>query len=224
MSAWTSLGSRFWVPLWRAISGWRLVSGTATSLPDSRRVRCVEFSLRMTLRPLAPTTTRTSAATVSAGQSARRSQPQAWYTVLITTDPSEKGAAIPERAIVAVCYRGSIVFAERNDCKGGPAGSPWPPSSAPAAGALITPALFSQPPPRPPGEEGEGPVVAGFRPLLSWRMGPHLGHPPVHHQHLAEGPHHHVLRLEVPVDDAVGMGESHGFTDALEGAEPLGQG
>jgi len=25
-----------------------------------------------------------------------------------------------------------------------------------AAGALITPALFSQPPPLPPGEEGEG--------------------------------------------------------------------
>src|SRR5215210_2032267 len=28
-------------------------------------------------------------------------------------------------------------------------------SSAPAGAALITPALFSQPPPRPPGEEGE---------------------------------------------------------------------
>jgi len=36
-----------------------------------------------------------------------------------------------------------------------------------AAGALITPALFSQPPPLPPGEEGEGSLKKFFQSPLS---------------------------------------------------------
>src|SRR5215207_10681848 len=52
-----------------------------------------------------------------------------------------------------------------------------------AAGALITPALFSQPPPRPPGEEGERQSPFSvcllrncfFIPLLSRRLGGRLG-------------------------------------------------
>src|ERR1700681_2171640 len=39
---------------------------------------------------------------------------------------------------------------------GGPS-SPRSPSRTPRPGPLITPAVFSQPPPRPPGEEGERP-------------------------------------------------------------------
>ena len=43
-----------------------------------------------------------------------------------------------------------------------------------------------------------------------------LGQPPVHHLHLAKGAHHHVVRLEVAVDDALGVGEADRLGDLLE--------
>ena len=44
---------------------------------------------------------------------------------------------------------------------------------------------------------------------------------PVHHQHLAERPHHDVLGLQVAVDHAVGVGEGDRLADAQEEAQPL---
>lgn len=46
---------------------------------------------------------------------------------------------------------------------------------------------------------------------------------PIHHQHFAEVAEHHVLRLEIAVDDAVGMSEGDRFADAQENAQQLGR-
>ena len=55
------------------------------------------------------------------------------------------------------------------------------------------------------------------------RLAAPLGHAPVQHQHLAEGPDHDVLGLEVAVHDALGVGEGHRFARPLEQAQPPGQ-
>jgi len=44
---------------------------------------------------------------------------------------------------------------------------------------------------------------------------------PVHHQHLSEGSEHDVLRLEVAVQDASGVGEGDGVADLPEQMQPL---
>ena len=59
-----------------------------------------------------------------------------------------------------------------------------------------------------------GPALAGR--LLLPLTAEHLGQAPVHHVGLAEGPHHDVCRLEVPVHDALGVGVGHGLADPHE--------
>ncbi|MFO0966236.1 MAG: hypothetical protein U0793_11720 [Gemmataceae bacterium] len=62
--------------------------------------------------------------------------------------------------------------------------------------------------------------VSGMVSSGSPRAGPdgqNLGQPPVHHLYLAEGAHHHVRRLEVPVDDIVSMSVGERLTYLLEG-------
>ena len=63
----------------------------------------------------------------------------------------------------------------------------------------------ASPPPSPRG-----------RPASAGRRRQHLGQSPVHDLHLAEAAHHHVGRLEVAVNDAVGVGVGHRLADLLE--------
>ena len=51
---------------------------------------------------------------------------------------------------------------------------------------------------------------------LPFTAGQVLGQPPVHDLHLAERADHDVERLEVAVDDALGVGEADGLGDLLE--------
>ena len=44
----------------------------------------------------------------------------------------------------------------------------------------------------------------------------HLGEPPVHDLHLAKSTDHYVVRLEVAMDDAAGVGVCKGQADILE--------
>ena len=49
-----------------------------------------------------------------------------------------------------------------------------------------------------------------------------LGQAPVHHQHFTKFPHHHVLRLQVPVDDALVVREGHRVADfPVNGQQPI---
>ncbi len=49
------------------------------------------------------------------------------------------------------------------------------------------------------------------------------GQAPVHHQHLPVVAEHHVLGLQVPVDDAARVGEGHGVADAQQDLQVLAQ-
>ena len=73
---------------------------------------------------------------------------------------------------------------------------------------------------------GGHPLVGVGRPGRARVASPEdLGQAPVHHLDLAEGPDHDVLRLEVAVDDAAGVGVGDGLADLLEhGEEPAAVG
>ena len=50
-----------------------------------------------------------------------------------------------------------------------------------------------------------------------------LGQAPIEHEHLAEGAQHHVGRLQVAMDDALGVGVADGVTDADKGGQQAAQ-
>ena len=62
---------------------------------------------------------------------------------------------------------------------------------------------------------GDGRLVVRGRLGLAAR-GQSLGEPPVHHLHFAEGPDHDVGRLQVAVDDPVGVGVADRLAELLE--------
>ncbi len=69
-------------------------------------------------------------------------------------------------------------------------------------------------------------MVLGYgdsRRRVGCRIGCHLGDTPIQDQHFAERPDHDILRLEIAVDDPVGMSERDRLADALEDSEPLGK-
>jgi hypothetical protein len=65
-------------------------------------------------------------------------------------------------------------------------------------------------------ESGEAASSGSAPPSWGLLGAQHLGESPVHDLDLAEGPHHHVGRLQVPVNDASTVGVSHRLTDLGE--------
>ena len=49
-------------------------------------------------------------------------------------------------------------------------------------------------------------------PRKRWTLAPPLCNPPIHHKHLPKLPHHHIVWLQIPVQNPAGMGVRHPFT------------